>query len=574
MKTGHHIFKFLAIDTIPHDTECIRLNPHIRVRREYFGGLVYDTGNGNMLEVDKGVFQLLKMIDGRALKIDDIMTFLRERKIVKQSDRATGETLQRLFELHIIQKTDESQVSPALIPQESNEKGDKPWLSAPETVHWAVTYRCEEGCPDCYVARFPFIESELTTGDALRLIDTIAEWGVFQLAIGGGEPFARGDLPEIVRRAADRGLSVHLTTGMVDAGLMHCESLFPLIRNLQIGIKPERLLGADPERYTQQLSRFFEYAQRLGMEPGANVFLTRSVIGRMEDLVAMLTGIGFARITLLRYKPPESIRRWMCEHPEPLQMKVLHGRIGAIIRENPRLRIRVDCALGFLLRHLPKGMAIEHGIKGCVAADRILAVAPDGSVYPCSQLVHPRCSAGNLLDSEPGLLWNRAGILRAYRFFRTKGTFTRSWCGICSAQHACGGCRVFAADGLGGDPGCPEPLLPPLTQLGKTGRRLDLADYLRRYSTISVAEYMERYGVGQRKAVKELNASPCASSMTGRTARKKKDRFENATDVMIREIQDSIGYTSGGYPFASYEEISEWIEESSPTDDYPQWIKQ
>jgi len=254
-------------------------------------------------------------------------------------------------------------------------------------------------------------------------------------------------------------------------------------------------------------------------------------------------------------------------------MKGLHEKISKIIKKNPHLKIRVDCALSFTLRNLPREITTKYGIKGCVAADRILAVAPDGSVYPCSQLVHPRFNTGNLLDCEPEVLWNKSSILRKYRFFYTKKALTHSWCGVCLAKQTCGGCRVFAIDGLGGDPGCPEPLLPSLTQIGKIGRSLDLIEYLEQHSTISVAEYMERYGVGQRKAIKELSASPHALSTTGKPARKKKDTFEYVKDEIIQDIQDSIGYTSGGFPFASYEEISEWIETPSSLGDYPKWIK-
>ncbi len=118
-------------------------------------------------------------------------------------------------------------------------------------------------------------------------------------------------------------------------------------------------------------------------------------------------------------------------------------------------------------------MARRVGIKGCVAADRILALAPDGSSFPCSQLVHPSCHVGNLLQMEPKQMWDQSKVLRRYRSFRTKKSFTHSWCGICVSKNTCGGCRVFAEDGLGGDPGCPEPLLPQLTRLGKIGRSLD-----------------------------------------------------------------------------------------------------
>jgi hypothetical protein len=54
--------------------------------------------------------------------------------------------------------------------------------------------------------------------------------------------------------------------------------------------------------------------------------------------------------------------------------------------------------------------------------------------------------------------------LRHYRLFRTKKSFKHSKCGICRVNAACGGCRVFAADAIGGDPGCPDPVKPELSQ--------------------------------------------------------------------------------------------------------------
>ncbi|MDA8227116.1 MAG: hypothetical protein M0T74_05325 [Desulfitobacterium hafniense] len=43
--------------------------------------------------------------------------------------------------------------------------------------------------------------NELDTQDAHKLINKIADSGVFQLAIGGGEPLMRNDLEDIVHRA-------------------------------------------------------------------------------------------------------------------------------------------------------------------------------------------------------------------------------------------------------------------------------------------------------------------------------------------------------------------------------------
>jgi len=279
---------------------------------------------------------------------------------------------------------------------------------------------------------------------------------------------------------------------------------------------------------------------------------------------------AFRRLTLLRYKPPADPTHWQAERPTPEQLLQLPATINRVIEQHPWLHLRVDCALSFVQCHLPSDLAARLGIKGCVAADRMLAVAPDGSAYACSQLVHPQHAAGSLLETEPQVLWDNSKALRRYRFFRNKKTFTNSWCGICLKKAACGGSRVFAGDGLGGDPGCPEPVLPPLTQIGKTGRAVDLAAHLRKAGSISVAEYMDRYGVGQRTALKELNASPHAVCTSDKPARKKMDSFISSHADTVRSIQDAIGSTPAGVPYAISEEIEEWLDEST---DYPAWIQ-
>jgi len=552
----------------------IHLVPDIRLRREYFGGLVYDTRNGNILEVDKSTFELLNLIKNTTLKIHDAITFLVQNNTIGKHDKSINRTLQTLFALKIIEESNESSQVPTFMTGNLNKINHRPWLSAPETVHWAVTYSCDKNCPDCYTGRFSYSKKELETGEAMRLIDKIADWGVFQLAIGGGEPTLRKDLPELLSHAVTRGLSVHITTGNLHIDPHLLESVCPLLNSLQLGIRPDDITGQHSKKSIQQIQDIFTAIQRFGITPGANLFLTKSAIEQLENLIKIFVNIGFNRIILLRYKPPESIERWKRENPDFGQLKGLYQKINNIIKEYPQLYIRIDCALSFVQRNLTKELASQSGLKGCVSADRILAVAPDGSVYPCSQLVHPACYVGNLLESEPELLWGQSQVLRKYRSFRTKKVFKHSWCGVCLAKCHCGGCRVFTSDGLGGDLGCPEPLLPPTTQLGKIGRQLELVKYLKDHRTISVGEYMNRYGVSQRKAIKELNTSPCLVSTTGKSTRKKRDIYQYVENDIILDIQESIGSTSGGVPFVSYEQISEWIKDTSYTNNYPVWIKQ
>jgi radical SAM protein with 4Fe4S-binding SPASM domain len=208
-----------------------------------------------------------------------------------------------------------------------------------------------------------------------------------------------------------------------------------------------------------------------------------------------------------------------------------------------------------------------------VAGDRILAVTPDGTAFPCSQLVHPRFCAGNLLSDRLDELWAESPILRRYRLFRNKNAFGATTCGLCAAKTHCGGCRAFADDAWGAEPECPGPLVPAVNQLGKAGRRWDIDRYLRSHGSISVGEYMQRYAVGQKRAISELRAF--GYPLQSGTGRRQSDVYGNATEDLVGEVQQMIGFTSGGVPFAARDEVARWSGADSVAADghYPHWLR-
>ncbi len=163
--------------------------------------------------------------------------------------------------------------------------------------------------------------------------------------------------------------------------------------------------------------------------------------------------------------------------------------------------------------------------------------------------------------------------MKKYRFFREKRSFQETYCGTCLAREQCGGCRVFAHDALGEDPGCGEPLFPPVQQLGREGRKAALRNYFKKNSsTICVGQYMDYFQVGQKKAVKELNNTNWLKQEDrGSSGRNKVDTYIRTDAYLLEEIQSSIGFTSGGFPYATLEEISEWVTEPD-LHDYPRWL--
>jgi radical SAM protein with 4Fe4S-binding SPASM domain len=309
-------------------------------------------------------------------------------------------------------------------------------------------------CPDCYAARFAFPGVEFNNREGKEMIDKIAEWNVFQLAIGGGEPLEHEDISALVAYASSCGLVVHLTTGRQYVSPDTLVDFAGNLTTLQLGINSNLLLNY-PQEYLRNLSNLIRTASDSGIKTGANICLNKSVLKNFRIIIDKLINTGLERFTLLRYKPPASISRWHEQLPEIKQLLGLRTELEKIVKLYPGINLRIDCALSFFQHDLLPGAAQWHGIIGCAAGTRIVSVGPDGSVYPCSQLVAPEFCAGNLFSGNAKSIWNDSPVMRNYRAFREANTFKNSMCGTCESKYFCGGCRVFSVDAIGGDPGCP-----------------------------------------------------------------------------------------------------------------------
>lgn len=90
-----------------------------------------------------------------------------------------------------------------------------------------VTNRCSSSCVYCAHAGVTDRTGEASTELLGHVLDQLAEIGVVSVNFTGGEPLQRRDLPELVRRARDRGLfTILLTNGLLlrkrEAELRRC----------------------------------------------------------------------------------------------------------------------------------------------------------------------------------------------------------------------------------------------------------------------------------------------------------------------------------------------------------------
>lgn len=80
-----------------------------------------------------------------------------------------------------------------------------------DMVFWSVTGRCNYRCRHCFMDAPDGALGELSTKEALALIDQMAACGVLRVDITGGEPFVRKDIWQLV----DRILSYKMVIGKI-----------------------------------------------------------------------------------------------------------------------------------------------------------------------------------------------------------------------------------------------------------------------------------------------------------------------------------------------------------------------
>ena len=85
-------------------------------------------------------------------------------------------------------------------------------LRAPVNLTWEITLKCNLRCAHCLSDSGFAAPDELTSQQCLKLVNELTALKVFQVNIGGGEPFMRGDFVDLLNYAHAKGLVTCVST--------------------------------------------------------------------------------------------------------------------------------------------------------------------------------------------------------------------------------------------------------------------------------------------------------------------------------------------------------------------------
>ena len=419
-------------------------NPEVVIRREYFGGIAFNRANGTLMELDREACIFFEQLDGKT-SLRNIGKQIQDELNVNVSIPKLYDVAEALIGNGFVCK--DRGIHRIIAEGFPEQKG---YLSAPESVHLAVTHRCNYKCPSCYVD--DSVTEEITTEEVKALIDEMANMKVFQLAIGGGEPFLRDDLIDIVRYARQKGVIPNITTNGSLITEDIADELSGYIGQIQLSVNGHNKALHESAREKgsfEAVLRSMDILCKHKVSFGINTLLNKNNVNEIKYIIAFATQQGAVAINFLRPKPSKLDDNWYDRSRlSSGDYQIVHRAIKNIFGKYP-VRITVDCALSFLMNTESPDDLQKHSVYGCSGARRFLSIRPDGSVYPCS-FIDSYCG-GNVMD---GL----RDVWKGFDEFRDIQDHLKGKCAICKTNHFCAGCRAISlyekGDILSQDQGC------------------------------------------------------------------------------------------------------------------------
>lgn len=288
---------------------------------------------------------------------------------------------------------------------------------------WEITLRCDLACRHCGSRAGRARADELSTAEALDLVAQLAELGVEEVTIIGGEAYLRDDWHVIARALTDAGIGCTMTTGgrnltaervrqAKDAGI---ESVSVSIDGLERTHDHLRGLSGSHAAALRAL----DHLQAAGLPRSVNTQLCAINLQEIEPLLELLAARAIhswqIQITVAMGRA--------ADHPElllqPWQMLELMPLAARLAEQTKRHGIRLWPAsnIGYFgpYEALLRGDHVDCHQTGCDAGLRSIGIEANGDIKGCPSLPTATYVGGNIREHSLRDIWERAAALRFNR---------------------------------------------------------------------------------------------------------------------------------------------------------------
>jgi SynChlorMet cassette radical SAM/SPASM protein ScmE len=316
-----------------------------------------------------------------------------------------------------------------------------------------VTKRCNMSCLHC-CTKSPINGPELSLSEIKQAILDLKKYGVFEIAITGGEPFLRDDIFEILKFAKKHGFYLIVTTNCT---LIDDKVIKKLKRLSQVDMRVS-LDGSTPEindriRGEGSFEKMMTGIKRLndaGFILTGKTVVTRYNLDDLFNIADLAKKLKFKKMRFTTLLASGSAKKnlediGIREHDFPKVRRITkrllekYGSIavGSLIEIYQRME-----KLKNLRKKFPH--STQAGFIGkCSAGNSCVAVRSDGEVVPCTFLLDMPC--GSLRKKSFGKIWESSPVLKHLRSSERPSLDTLAECKGCKYKAFCNGfCRAMS----------------------------------------------------------------------------------------------------------------------------------
>lgn len=289
-----------------------------------------------------------------------------------------------------------------------------------DTAVWEITLKCNIHCLHCgSSADIHKRPKELTTAEALDLIEQLADINCGRVVLSGGEPFLRKDWATLAMRATDLGMLV----SFISNGYVVNEDVVDVLRVIQPAGISFSLDGGCEETHDyirgkkgvfKRCVRALNLTSKAGLYSSAVTSVHKKNLNELDDILKILLDNGVCAWQIQTATPQGRMPRELAMNEDEyyeLAKFVVRAReeYGNLIRILP-----ADC-IGYYST-LDKNF--ERGAwRGCGAGMNTIGIESDGGIKGCLSLHGEEFIEGNIRKQTLKEIWESKDNFKYNRRF-------------------------------------------------------------------------------------------------------------------------------------------------------------
>ena len=329
---------------------------------------------------------------------------------------------------------------------------------------WEITLACDLACRHCGSRAGHERPNELSTAECLDLVDQMAELGVKEVTLIGGEAYLRPDWVDIIRRLKSYGIPTTTTTGgrgVTQEMMAEAKAAGLVGGSVSLDGDEEthdRLRGVKGSyKSAVQAMKIFK-ANNLRLS--CNTQINRLSMPHLEHVLETFAAAG-ARSWQIQLTVPMGRA---ADEPDvlmqPYDLLELFPELARLKERADKLGVRIWAGnnIGYFgpYESILRGYHYRGHGGSCGAGIATLGIEADGAIKGCPSLPTQRWTGGNIRDAKLVDIWERSEPLR---YMRERGTRDLwGYCGTCYYAPECkSGCTwtTFVTFGKpGNNPWC------------------------------------------------------------------------------------------------------------------------